>query len=139
MAVYRDWASARNGSPNAQSVNRYNDLMQQLADASKKPGFSRDRWDELKEVVRSDVFTRFGNFLEIQNWNEYVEMLHDWAPGSRSFSTTFRRMVDSDGIVYLELVETHDMGDINSVSVYEFDAAAKIVGLHIYLQLPRAA
>jgi hypothetical protein len=137
MPVYLDWASAEAGSRNARVVARYNQLMQELADRSKQPGFSKSEWDALQEVVSPREFQRFGNFLEVQNWEQYVELLHAWAPTSKSFSTNFRRMTDHEGLVFLELEEIHDSGPINSISLYEFDSSGKIVRLHIYLQMPR--
>jgi hypothetical protein len=137
MPIYLDWAAAENGSRNSRAVARYNRLMQQLADRSKQPGFSRAEWSELEEVVAPGEFRRFGNYLEVQDWNEYIGLLHAWAPTSKSFSTNFRRMTDHEDLVFLELEEIHDSGAINSISLYEFNAAGKIARLHIYLQAPR--
>ncbi|MET0179637.1 MAG: hypothetical protein ABW194_04025 [Novosphingobium sp.] len=137
MAVYLDWAGAESGSSNSRAVARYNQLMQQLADRSKQPGFAKADWQELEEVVSPREFRRFGNFLDVQDWEEYMNLLHAWAPTSKSFSTNFRRMTDHENLVFVELEEIHDSGAINSVAVYELNDAGKIVRLHIYLQMPR--
>ncbi|MEO6092263.1 MAG: hypothetical protein ABIP60_04480 [Novosphingobium sp.] len=137
MTIYLDWAGAENGSRNARAVARYNRLMQQLADRSKQTGFEKTAWHELEEVVSAAEFRRFGNFLDVQDWREYVDLLHNWAPTSKSFLTNFRRMTDHENLVFVELEEIHDKGPINSVAVYEFNDAGKIVRLHIYLQMPR--
>lgn len=137
MAIYLDWAAAENGSAQSRAVARYNRLMQQLADRSKQPGFARSDWSALEEVVAPDEFKRFGNFLDVQDWAQYVDLLHAWAPTSKSFTTHFRRMTDHENLVFVELEEIHDSGAINSVAVYEFNQTGKIARLHIYLQKPR--
>jgi hypothetical protein len=139
MAVYSDWESARKGGSAARSVVRYNDLMKQVADKARKPGYSKTDWRLLAEVVSPNEFQRFGNFLEVQNWDQYVDMLDRWAPSSKSFSTRFRRMTEQGNLVFLELEEVHDTGKINSVSIYELNDAGKIIRLHIYLQAPRSS
>lgn len=137
MPVYMDWVSAENGSRNSRAVARYNQIMQQLADRSKQPGFSKSDWCTLEEVVSPGEFRRFGNFLDTQAWYDYVDLLHAWAPTSKTFSTNFRRMTDHENLVFVELEELHDSGAINSVALYEFNDAGKIARLHIYLQMPR--
>ena len=139
MPVYLDWAGAENGSRNARTVARYNRLMQQLADRSRQPGFAKSDWHELEEVVSPAEFRRFGNFLDQQDWEKYIDLLHAWAPTSKSFTTNFRRMTDHEGLVFVELEEIHDAGAVNSIALYELNDSGKIVRLHIYLQMPRAA
>jgi hypothetical protein len=138
MAIYDSVEGVTNGGPAAKTVWRYHTLMQQIKDKARTPEYSRDDWKALAEVVDTSDFQRFGNFLEVQNWDQYIEMLDSWAPRSEKFSTTFRRMTEHGNLVFVELQESHDTGNINSVSIYELNSAGKIFRLHIYLQAPRS-
>ena len=57
------------------------------------------------------------------------------------FDTVLRRVSELPGLVYLELEERHTkdggVAVINSLSVYEFNAASKVKQLDVYLQQPR--
>jgi hypothetical protein len=137
MAIYYDRASAEKGGRCARAVMRYNQIMQEVSDKAKEPGFSADGWNALAEVVDVENFQRFGNFMEVQNWQEYVGMLAAWG-ASTKFSSEFRRLIEGDdGIVTLELQENNNGGLVNSLSMYEINEAGKLFRLHIYLQMPR--
>jgi hypothetical protein len=98
-------------------------------------------WAPLREFVAVDQFERVGTFLEVQNWQQYTEMLTTWASGTDSFATTVRRISESGHLVYYEIEERHFRGDdvtvVNTMTVFDFDAAGNIRHLDVYLQQPR--
>ena len=98
-------------------------------------------WAPLVEIVAVDDFERVGTFLEVQNWNQYREMLTRWASATESFETTVRRISELGALVYYEIEERHFRGDsvnvVNSMTVFEFDAHDKIRRLNVYLQQAR--
>lgn len=126
-------------SGNARKVLDYSLIMKRMVDQAKQPGFSVESWAPLAEMVAVDEFERVGNFKEVMTWPQYVAFLTRWAMGSE-WEGSFKRVTEHDGVVWLELEERSRVGDhasvVNSVSVYEFNAAGKIRHLDIYLQMP---
>jgi hypothetical protein len=98
-------------------------------------------WAPLAEFVAVDDFERIGTFLEVQTWQEYLEMLTGWASATTRFETTVHRISELPGVVYYEIEERHFRGDdvhvVNSLTVFSFDAGGKIRHLDVYLQQPR--
>lgn len=109
-----------------------------LVDEAKKPGFTAESWAPLAELVAVDEFERVGAFKEVMKWPDYVEFLTNWATSSE-WECSFRRITESDGLVFLELEERSRIGDfsnvVNSLSVYEFDGAGRIRHIDLYLQM----
>lgn len=95
-------------------------------------------WGPLASLIAIDRFERIGTFLEVQNWQQYAEMLTGWAQSIDSFETTVRRVSELPGLVYFEIEERHFVSDaahvVNSMTVFEFDADAKICHIDVYLQ-----
>jgi hypothetical protein len=139
MKTYHDLTSAVRGGKYAGAVARYNEIMQEVSDKAKQPGFTKDGWNALAEVVDAENFQRLGSFMEVQTWPQYVDMLFAWG-ASTKFSSEFRRMIegenDEGGIVTLELQENNNGGLVNSLSMYELNTDGKLFRLHIYLQMP---
>ena len=98
-------------------------------------------WAPLAEFVAVDEFERVGTFLEVQDWQQYTDMLTQWASATDSFETTVRRVSELDRLVYFEIEERHfrggDVHVVNSMTVFEFDEGGKIRHLNVYLQQPR--
>jgi len=98
-------------------------------------------WAPLAEFVAVDEFERVGTFLEVQTWQQYTDMLTQWASATDSFETTVRRVSELDRLVYFEIEERHFRGGhvhvVNSMTVFEFDEGGKIRHLDVYLQQPR--
>ena len=98
-------------------------------------------WAPLAEFVAVDEFERVGTFLEVQTWQQYTDMLTQWASATDSFETTVRRVSERDGLVYFAVEERHFRGGhvhvVNSMTVFEFDEGGKIRHLDVYLQQPR--
>ena len=122
----------------ARKVLDYSLTMKRLVDQAKQPGFSVESWAPLAALVAVDEFERVGNFKEVMTWPQYVEFLTKWAQGS-DWEGSFKRVTEHDNVVFLELEERSRVGEhtsvVNSVSVYEFNAAGKLRHLDIYLQM----
>ncbi|HET6954552.1 MAG TPA: hypothetical protein VFI47_29580 [Acidimicrobiales bacterium] len=123
---------------NARTALEYSRIMKRLVDAAKEPGFSSASWAPLAELVAVDEFERMGNFKDLMRWDDYVGFLTGWATTS-DWECSFKRITEQGNLVFLELEERLQMGDltsaVNSLSVYEFDDAGKIRHLDIYLQM----
>jgi hypothetical protein len=98
-------------------------------------------WAPLATFVAVDEFARTGTFLEVQNWQQYIEMLTRWASATDSFQTTVRRITESSALVYFEIEERHhrsgNVNVVNSMTVFEFNSGGKICHLDVYLQQAR--
>ena len=123
----------------SRQVLEYSRLMKQLVDQAKQPGFSEASWAPVAAMVDTERFRRVGNFKEVMTWGEYIAFLTPWAMSS-GWECSFRRVTEAPGLVFLELEERSEIGGhtsvVNSVSVYQFDAAGKLFHLDIYLQMP---
>jgi hypothetical protein len=122
----------------SRTVLDYSQIMTGLVLRAKQPGWSEECWAPLAELVDTANFERIGNFKEVMNWPDYVAFLTGWAAGCE-WEGSFKRITEAPNLVILELEERVRMGDfssaVNSVSVYEFNDAGKIVHLDIYLQM----
>jgi hypothetical protein len=132
-----DRKASESAGPLTQRVLEYDHAMQRLVAEVRDPA----DWAPLTEFVAVLDFERVGTFLEVQNWNEYTEMLTRWASATDSFETTLRRISETGALVYYEIEERHFRGDkvnvINSLTVFEFDANDMIRRLNVYLQQAR--
>jgi hypothetical protein len=115
----------------------YQEIMKRLVPVLKSPA----DWEPLAQFVAAEEFERVGTFLEVQNWQQYTEMLTRWASATDSFETTVKRISEFGGIVYFEIEERHRRGsDVNvvcSMTVFEFNDDEKIRHLDVYLQQER--
>ncbi|MGP0031854.1 MAG: hypothetical protein ACLPVF_15270 [Acidimicrobiales bacterium] len=115
----------------------YQETMKRLVPTLEAPG----DWDPLARFVAVGAFERIGTFLEVQNWQQYTEMLTHWAAAVDSFETTVRRMTEVGRLVYFEIEERHRAGAhlnvVNSMTVFAFDDDDKIRHLDVYLQQER--
>lgn len=104
---------------------------------ARRPGFGEDAWAPLEALIAVDEFERVGTRKEVMDWPAYRAALTAFAR-SGDWEGTFRRVTELPGLVFLELVERLTKGDrvtvLNTVSVFEFDAAGKIRHLDIYVQ-----
>jgi hypothetical protein len=126
-----------NAGPLTRKVLDYEQAMKRLVPTIEAPA----DWAPLAEFVAVDSFERVGTFLEVQNWQQYTEMLTHWASATETFETTVRRISELPGLVYFEIEERHfrggDVHVVNSMTVFEFDEDGKIRHLDVYLQQPR--
>lgn len=122
----------------SRKVLDYSRITGRLVGEAKKPGFTVDSWAPLRELIDTGNFVRVGNFKEVMNWDEYVGFLTNWA-GNSDWECSFKRITEVGNVVFLELEERSRIGDfsnsVNSVSVYEFNKAGKIVRVDVYLQM----
>ncbi len=132
-----DRKAPEGAGPLTQRVLEYDRALQRLVAEMRDPA----DWAPLAEYVAVQDFERVGTFLEVQNWNEYTEMLTRWVSATDSFETTPRRISETGALVYYEIEERHFRGDnvnvINSMTVFEFDANDRIRRLNVYLQQAR--
>ena len=122
----------------SRKVLRYGELIEQTVRAAKQPGFTEAGWDELSALLDTSRFERVGNDRAVMDWAGYRHLLMQWA-GATDFHQEFRRISEVGNLVFLELTETNTPADgaatvVNSLSLYEFDDAGRIVHLDIYLQ-----
>lgn len=122
----------------SRSVLEYCMTTKRLVDEAKRPGFSKDGWAPLADLIDTESFVRVGNFKEVMTWQDYAEFLTNWATSS-NWECSFKRITESGNVVFLELEERSRIGDfdnsVNSMSVYEFDDAGKIIRIDVYLQM----
>jgi hypothetical protein len=120
--------------PLTRKVIQYQDTVRQLVPTVKTP----EDWAPLADLIAIDSFERIGTFREVQNWQQYAEMLTGWANSVDSFETTVKRVTELSELVYFEIEERHFFGSnahvVNSMSVFEFDTDAKIRHIAVYLQ-----
>jgi hypothetical protein len=130
-------STVENAGPLTRKVLEYAEAIRRLVPSAKAPA----DWAPLAEFVAVADFQRVGTFLEVQNWQQYTEMLTKWATATDSFETTLRRITEVGGLVFYEIEERHHRGGnvhvVNSMTVFQFDETGKIRHLDVYLQQPR--
>jgi hypothetical protein len=118
-------------------VLEYDQTVRRLVPASKVPS----DWAPLAELVAVDEFERVGTFLEVQNWQQYTEMLVNWASATDSFESTVRRISEVRDLAFFEIEERHFRSGkvhvVNSMTVFAFNEDGKIRHLDVYLQQAR--
>jgi hypothetical protein len=129
--------TAEAAGPLTRKVLEYDRTMKRLVAGVEGPA----DWAPLVELVAVDDFVRVGTFLEVQNWNQYAEMLTRWASATESFETRVQRISELGALVYYEIEERQFRGGnvnvVNSMTVFEFDAHDKIRRVNVYLQQAR--
>ena len=83
--------TAEGAGPLTRKVLEYDETMKSLVAEFENP----TDWSPLVEYVAVDDFERVGTFLEVQNWDQYTEMLTRWASVTESFETTVRRISET--------------------------------------------
>ena len=115
----------------------YASIYGRVVPRAQEPGFGEHAWAPLEALIAVDEFERVGLQKEMMDWPAYRAALTAFAR-SGQWEGTFRRVTESPGVVFLELVErlTKDgvVTEINTVSVFEFDDDDKIRHLDIYQQ-----
>ena len=99
---------------------------------------SAEDFRAVAELVDVDVFERVGTFLEVQDWSAYAAFLAGWASSIDTFESHTRRTTEAGNLVFYETEERHFHGDsstvLNTLTVFEFDEAAKIRRLDVFMQ-----
>ena len=116
----------------------YGMCQMRIAERSRRADYSEDEWDALDEFVDKDKFERVGNFKEVMSYDDMKAFLKKWCLTS-TWEGSFKRVHEQDNVVILELEERNTYAGmttiVNSVSVYEFNAAGKLEHLDVYLQM----
>jgi hypothetical protein len=124
--------------PLSRKVMDYGDIIERTVQTAKRPGFTEAGWNELAALLDTTNFQRVGNDKVAMGWDVYRGLLTKWAM-TTDFHSEFRRISEVGNLVFLELTE-HNIprggteSVVNSLSLYEFDDAGKLVHLDIYLQ-----
>ena len=122
----------------SRAVLDYSLIVKRVVDSAKQPGFSTASWAPLAELIDTAAFQRVGNFKEVMNWQQYIDFLNNWAPNA-DWECSFKRITERENLVFLELEERSETQGfssvVNSLSVYEFNSAGKIVRVDVYLQM----
>lgn len=123
----------------AKKVLAYSEAIERIVVSAKDPGFDTEAgWASLEEMLDVSRFERVGNDRAKMGWAVYRDLLNKWG-GTTEFWKEFHRISEVGNRVFLELTEHNTPKGgaesvVNSMSVYEFDAAEKLVHLDIYLQ-----
>ena len=125
-------------NPLSKLVLDYSDTHELLVQQSKSPDFDKASWRKLEPFVDPVRFERIGTFKEVVNWDQYLQMLSEYAM-SCTWEGTFKRITEVGSFVFLKLEERvgHDDGRrdvVNTLSVFEFDHRRKLIHLEIYIQ-----
>jgi hypothetical protein len=124
----------------ARKVLQYSENFLRIVNKIKQPGFGEVDWAPLEEIVDVKNFRRLGVFLtdraEVCNWPQYKQLITQYG-GMTTWEGTLRRITEVPGLVFLELEERHTrdgMTDVsNTVTIYEFNSAAKLSKLDVYV------
>lgn len=131
--------SCRPYTGRARTVLDYSQVIARLVREAKDPGFSQESWAPLAAMIDTARFVRVGNFKEVMNWEEYTAFLTSWAADA-DWECSFKRITEQGNLVFLELEEHSRVGGhsnaVNSISLYEFDEAGRIIHIDVYLQMP---
>jgi hypothetical protein len=125
--------------PLSKIVLQWGDHMKRIVDYDgKQPGFGPDGWSDIAALANVEEFERVGSFLEVVRWNEYLELMTNWAI-TCEWDSTLKRITEVGRVVIQELEERNGFQGtknvINSVSIFEFDENDKIRHLDIYMQM----
>jgi len=123
----------------SRKVLQYSEEFLRLINKIKQPGFSAADWAPLEELVDTKNFRRLGVFLtttvEVSNWQQYKQLITQYG-GMTSWEGTLRRITETPGLVFLELEERNTRDGItdiaNTVTIYEFNQAGKLLKLDVY-------
>lgn len=120
--------------PLTKKVLKYSDTIRQTVPSVHTP----NDWAPVADLVAVDEFERVGTFLEVQNWQQYTEMLTSWASGIDRFEANVHRISELPGLVYYEIEEQHFVGEkatvLNSLTVFTFNEDGKIRRLDVFIQ-----
>ena len=124
----------------SRKVLQYSAEFNEVIGKIKKPGFTDADWAPLETLVDTENFERTGVFLqpeaEIIGWDQYKKYIIQYGSGT-AWEGTLRRITEVPGLVILELEERNTRDGVtdvsNTVTIYEFNDAAKLTRLHVYV------
>lgn len=120
-------------SPRAQRALAYGDIMAGVVNRT-----SEDSFDALLPLIDASRFVRRGNERTEMDWPTYRGLLDQWAAHSARYEKRLHRVSEVGDLVYLDLDERATAKDgtvtlLRSISIYEFDAADRIVALDVIM------
>ena len=121
-------------------VLEYAEAFAGVAAKAKAGPLTEADWAPFEDLVDSAAFVREGVFLtaqaEVIDWPTYKGYVTQYG-GHVSWEGTLRRVTETPGRVILELQERNSRGGVtdysNTVTIYEFNAAEKLVHLDVYV------
>jgi hypothetical protein len=124
----------------SRKVLQYSENFLRIVNKIKRPGFSEADWAPLEELVDVRNFQRVGVFLtnraEVSSWQQYKQLITQYG-GVSAWEGTLRRITEVPGLVFLELEERNTRDGVtdvsNTVTIYEFNQAAKLSKLDVYV------
>lgn len=124
----------------SRQVLRYCNGFQELAEKIRLGSVSDADWQAMEAVVDVPNFRRVGVFLtdrvEESTWPEYRKIISQYG-GMTQWEGSLRRITEVPGLVFLELQERNTRDGVtdvsNTLTIYEFNADAKLRKLHVYV------
>jgi hypothetical protein len=124
----------------SRKVLQYCENFRTIVGKMKQPGFSETEWAKVEELVDVENFRRVGVFLtqraEVSNWQQYRKLVTEYG-GRTSWEGTLRRITEVPNLVFLELEERNSRDGVtdvsNTVTIYKFNAAGKLLELDAYV------
>jgi hypothetical protein len=93
-------------------------------------------WAPLMEFAAVDEYHRVGCLLEENDWQQFTEMLTNWASRTPKFETSTIRISEVEDAVYFEIEERHfrqgRVDVVHSMTIFEFNDAGKIRNMRVY-------
>jgi hypothetical protein len=129
-----DWTTkAAIDSPRVKRAMAYGDKMAEIVNRT-----TDENWDALLPMIDRDRFIRRGNERTEMAWPAYRAMLDQWLAQAGKYEKTLHRASEVGDVVYLDLDERATatdgtVGSLRSISIYQFDAADKIVGVDVIM------
>jgi hypothetical protein len=123
----------------ARKVLEYSLIYKRVTDKAGSGTVAASDFDEIAQLIDVEAFERIGIAKEVMRWPEYAQFMADYANTS-IWEGSFKRVTETPGLVFLELEERGGRSDgsesyvVNTLTVYEFNAAGKIKHLDVYLQ-----
>lgn len=124
--------------PLSKLVLDYSDMHELIVQQAKSPSFNKSTWRKLESFVDTGKFERVGTFKEIINWEQYLQMLSEYASAC-TWEGTFKSITEVGNLVFMRLEERVGHADgrrdiVNTLSVFQFNENRKLVHLEIYIQ-----
>ncbi|MEZ5743805.1 MAG: hypothetical protein R3D89_08775 [Sphingomonadaceae bacterium] len=122
----------------SRKVIEYGEAFEALV-AKAKSGLTDADWAPLEALVDVDNWERLGTFLgpaETSSWADYKALVTNYA-GNSTWDGTLRHLTEQGNRVIQELTEYNARDGVtnvsNTVTVFEFNDAGKIVHLDVYV------
>ena len=124
----------------SRKVIAYSEAFQEVIGKAKASAITDADWAPFETIVDPARFERVGTFLtpqsEVIGWDKYKHYISQFG-GATDWEGTLRHITEQDNRVILELEERNTRAgetDVsNTVTIYEFDDAERLVHLDVYV------